>query len=69
MTKAVTSETLHVTSEGQRISYTYSEVDEETGAVLRDNIRESMVIMNIPANKEVLGHIEAIHAYVQEKLA
>lgn len=66
--KVVTSVTLHTTSEGQRISYTYSEVDENSGTVLRDNVRESLIVMDIEANKEALQSISAIKEYVTKRL-
>ena len=66
--KKLTSVTMHTTSEGQRLSYTYSVVDEDTGAVISDNNRESMIVLDIPKNAEVLGHIDAIKAYLSRKL-
>ena len=56
------------TSEGQRLSYTYSVIDEDTGAIISDNNRESMIVLDIPKNAEVLGHIDAIKAYLSRKL-
>ncbi|MCI8514109.1 MAG: hypothetical protein HFI93_05705 [Lachnospiraceae bacterium] len=66
--KKLTSVTLHTTSEGQRASYTFSEIDENTGAIRSDNNRSSMVILEIPANEDMLLHIEAVKAYVEEKM-
>lgn len=66
--KKLTSVTMHTTSEGQRLSYTYSVVDEDTGAIISDNNRESMIVLDIPKNAEVLGHIDAIKAYLSRKL-
>lgn len=66
--KKLTSVTLHTTSEGQRASYTFSVIDENTGAIQSDNNRSSMVILDIPANEEVLSHMEAVKAYVEEKM-
>ena len=68
MIKQVTSVTLHQTSEGQRISYTYSVIDENTGIVQSENNRESIVVLNITANESVLQSIESITAYVKGKL-
>ncbi len=65
----LTSITMHTTSEGQRLSYTYSRVDEATGAILQDNIRESMIVMDIPANAEALAHMQALRAFVGKRLA
>lgn len=66
--KKVTSITLHTTSEGQRISYTYSVIDENTGVLLSDNNRESMIVLDITSNKKALEHIEALKLYVTEKM-
>lgn len=66
--KKVTSITMHTTSEGQRLSYTYSEINEDNGSVISDNNRESMVVLDIPANKDVLDEIAGIKAYVTAKM-
>lgn len=66
--KKLTSVTMHTTSEGQRLSYTYSVIDEDTGAIISDNNRESMIVLDIPKNAEVLVHIDAIKAYLSGKL-
>lgn len=66
--KVPTSVTIHTTSEGQRISFTYSIVDENTGAVLQDNVRESRVVMDIPGNAEVLAHISGVKTYINNIL-
>lgn len=66
--KKLTSVTLHTTSEGQRASYTFSEIDENTGTVLSDNNRSSIVILNIPDNENVLFCIESVNAYVEGKM-
>ena len=66
--KKLTSVTMHTTSEGQRLSYTYSVVDEDTGAIISDNNRESMIVQKKKKNAEVLGHIDAIKAYLSRKL-
>ena len=66
--KKVTSATMHTTSEGQRMSYTYSDIDEDTGKVISENNRESMVVLDIPANKEILEHINAVMDYIKEKM-
>ena len=68
MIKQVTSVTLHQTSEGQRISYTYSVIDENTGIVQSENNRESIVVLNITANESVLQSIESITTYVKGKI-
>lgn len=66
--KKITSVTMHTTSEGQRLSYTYSVIDEDTGAVISSNNRESLVVMDIPANKKILADVAEITDYVAEKL-
>lgn len=66
--KKITSITMHTTSEGQRLSYTYSVVDESTGAIVSSNNRESLVVLDISANKETLAHIEAVKTFVSGKL-
>lgn len=59
--KKITSFTAHVTAEGQRISYTYSEID-ETGNLKSQNNRENFIVMDAA----LMGHIEAINAYITE---
>ena len=66
--KKITSITMHTTSEGQRLSYTYSVVDENSGAVVSSNNRESLVVLDIPANAETLAHIEAVKDFVAGKM-
>lgn len=66
--KKLTSMTLHNTSEGQRVSYTYSVIDENSGAVLSENNRESRIILEIPANMEALSCISTLKAYVEGKM-
>lgn len=66
--KKITSITMHTTSEGQRLSYTYSVIDENTGSVVSSNNRESLVVLDIPANKDALAAIGAVMSYVAEKL-
>ncbi len=59
--KKITSFTAHVTAEGQRISYTYSEID-ETGNLKSQNNRENFIVMDA----DLMEHIEAINAYIVE---
>lgn len=66
--KKLTSVTMHTTSEGQRLSYTYSVIDEDTGTVISDNNRESRIVLDIPKNADVLAHIAGVKAFVSEKL-
>lgn len=66
--KKVTSITIHTTSEGQRLSYTYSVIDEATGAITSDNNRESMIVLDIPSNEDALNCIDSLKSYVTEKM-
>lgn len=66
--KKITSITMHTTSEGQRLSYTYSVVDENSGAVVSSNNRESLVVLEIPANEGVLESIREVNRFVAAKL-
>lgn len=66
--KKITSITMHTTSEGQRLSYTYSVIDEDSGAVISENNRESLVVLDIPANQEVLANIAAVNSYISGKM-
>lgn len=59
--KKLTSFTAHVTAEGQRISYTYSEID-ETGNLKSQNNRENFIVMDAG----LMEHIEAINNYITE---
>ena len=66
--KKVTSITLHTTAEGQRISYTYSEINESTGEIISDNNRGSFLVLETLANESVLSEISAVKSYVSEKV-
>ena len=66
--KKLTSVTMHTTSEGQRLSYTYSVIDVNTGTVISENNRESKVVLDIPSNQTVLDAINTIKSYVAERL-
>lgn len=68
MIKKATSATVHTTSEGKRLSYTYSVVDETSGEIQQENIRQSMIVMDTEANQEVLSAINTIMNYIQKKL-
>ena len=61
--KKITSFTSHVTAEGQRISYTYSEVD-ESGNLKNQNIRENFIVMD----ERLQGHIDAINTFINERM-
>lgn len=68
MIKQLTSITMHTTSEGQRLSYTYSEIDETEGVIISENNRESRIVLDIESNSEVMAHIEGVKSYVEGKL-
>lgn len=61
--KRLTSFTAHVTAEGQRISYTYSEID-ENGKLINQNVRENFIVVD----KGLQNHIDAINNYIASKL-
>lgn len=62
--KRVTSFTHHRTGEGDRLSYASSEIDTE-GNLVKSNERATCIVMDA----EVLAHIDAINAFIQNKLA
>ena len=68
MKRTLTSIVLHKTAEGQRVSFTYSEVDEETELVMTQNNRASVVVLDIEKNAEVLAAIQTVTQYVEGKL-
>lgn len=59
--KKVTSFTHLITGEGDRIAFTYSEMD-ENGAIISQNNKKNFVV----ADEEIVGHINAIKKYIQE---
>lgn len=61
--KKLTSFTSHVTAEGQRISYTYSEID-NNGRLTNQNVRENFIVMD----PELQVHIDAINAAIKTRL-
>lgn len=61
--KKLTSFTAHVTAEGQRISYTYSDID-DSGKLLSQNNRENFIVMD----SELMEHINAINAYIFNRI-
>ena len=46
MIKKITSFTSHTTPEGERISYTYSEID-ENGTVVTSNKRATCIVLDV----------------------
>lgn len=63
--KRVTSITTHTTAEGQRISFTYSEIEDTTGKLVAQNVRENFIVVD----PDVQGHIDALTSYVTKRLA
>lgn len=66
--KKVTSITMHTTSEGQRLSYTYSVIDEQSGDIISSNNRGALVVLDIPSNKEVLEQMAGVQKFVEGKM-
>lgn len=64
MIKKVTSFTHHTTGEGERISYTYSEIDED-GNVTKSNQRASLVVID----DDILSAVNVIGDFLAEKIA
>lgn len=62
--KIVTSATVFRDSLGMRLSYTYSEVDEETGKIISDNNRANRMITDSSAQVSA----EAVLAYAQSSM-
>lgn len=61
--KKVTSFTHHITAEGSRLTYTYSEISND-GKLLKNNERVTIVVVN----EEVQGHIDAINKFLNSTL-
>lgn len=64
MIKIVTSATVFRDSLGMRLSYTYSEVDENTGKIVNDNVRGNRMI----TDSAVVTEADDIIAYAQQSL-
>lgn len=65
----VTSFTSHTTSEGQRLSFTYSVINEENGQIVSDNNRMSIILLDIEQNTQVLEAISTIVEYLTGKIS
>lgn len=61
--KKTTAITVHRTSEGERVSVLYSEVDEK-GTIIATNQRDGFIVMD----DALQGHITALEAYVDGRL-
>lgn len=62
--KIVTSATVFRDSLGMRLSYTFSEVDEETGKIISDNNRANRMITDADAQTAA----EAVLAYANASM-
>lgn len=51
------------TGEGDRISYTYSVVDSETGTIVEQNKKGNFLVLDSALEK----HVKAIESYINEK--
>ena len=65
--KRQTSVTIHDTSEGTRLSYTFSVIDDD-GNVTMKNSRGDMVLLEKTETLEVRQHAKAIQKYIQDFL-
>ena len=59
--KIVTSATVFRDGLGMRLSYTYSEVDDETGKIISDNNRGNRLI----TDSKVIASAESVPTYAQ----
>lgn len=50
------------TGEGQRLAYTYSVVNDETGEIVSNNNKGSFVVMDA----DLQSHIDAIKTYIND---
>ena len=64
MIKIVTSATVFRDSLGMRLSYPYSEVDEESGKIINDNVRGNRMI----TDASVVTEADDILAYAQQSV-
>ncbi len=64
MIKKMTSFTMHRTGEGIRISYTYSEID-ENGNVVRGNLRKDLIAVRT----DIITSLETVERFINERLA
>lgn len=61
MTKKITMISKINTGEGERIVYTYSEIN-NSGEVVNQNLKGNFLILD----PEVAGHVEAIRKYIEQ---
>ncbi|MBO0558995.1 hypothetical protein EXQ37_03930 [Clostridium botulinum] len=60
--KRLTGTAIINTAEGKRIAFTYSEIDEETGAIIEDNKKESFIALD----ENFLNTIQQVENYIKE---
>lgn len=62
--KIVTSATVFKDGLGMRLSYTFSEVDDETGKIISDNNRGNRLI----TDSSIVANADAVIGYAQESV-
>lgn len=62
--KIVTSATVFNDSVGMRMSMTYSEIDEATGKIISDNIRENRVLTSTSEKEQASKILEIAQSFV-----
>lgn len=62
--KKVTSFTHHTTAEGERITFTYSEIDESTGQLLASNVRNTLIVLD----EEILDAVKKVNGFLLSKI-
>ena len=62
--KIVTSTTVFRDALGMRMSYTYSEIDDETGRIISDNNRGNRIV----TDANIIADADAVIAYAQESV-
>lgn len=62
--KIVTSATVFNDSVGMRMSMTYSEIDEATGKIISDNIRENRVLTSTSEKEQASKILKIAQSFV-----
>lgn len=65
MTKKITSFTHHITEEGDRLTFTFSLIDEK-GIVKKSNERATCIVT--PDKSEILDAISVLNNFLYEKI-
>lgn len=65
MKKVITSFTAHQTSEGMRLTYTYSVIN-DGGDVVKSNVRATTIVLD--SNTGILDCISAINDFLHGKI-